>query len=105
MTLPWVASGRWMVSFEPDAVTICCSLVPENWPRIACVTAEGGWIVREYMNMFDVMVAMAGSREGPGQHQGIKMRVYSEKIPVKCRASPLLLENIRQQQRVPCYGL
>jgi hypothetical protein len=44
-----------MVSFDPDAVTICCSLVPANWPRIACVTAVGGWIVREYMNMFEVV--------------------------------------------------
>ena len=27
---PWVASGLCMVSFEPDAVMICCSFVPAN---------------------------------------------------------------------------
>jgi len=44
-----------MVSRDPEAVTICCSLVPANWPRIACVIAEEGWIVKEYMNMDDVV--------------------------------------------------
>lgn len=43
-----------MVSREPEAVTICCSLVPANCPSMACVMDEGGWIVREYMNMLDV---------------------------------------------------
>lgn len=59
VTLPWVGSGRWMVSFEPEAVTICCSFVPANWPRMAWVIAVGGWIVREYINICDV-VAMLG---------------------------------------------
>lgn len=44
---------------DPDAVTTCCSLVPANCPRMACVIAVGGWIVREYMNICEV-VAMMG---------------------------------------------
>jgi hypothetical protein len=44
---------------DPDAVTICCSFVPENWPNIAWVTAEGGCMVREYMNM-ELVVAILG---------------------------------------------
>lgn len=52
-----------MVSLDPDAVMICCSLVPANCPKIACVIAVGGWIVREYMNICDV-VAMMGSYVG-----------------------------------------
>jgi hypothetical protein len=48
-----------MVSFDPDAVTICCSFVPENCPNIACVIAEGGCMVKLYMNM-ELVVAMLG---------------------------------------------
>lgn len=55
--LPCVGSGRCNVSRDPEAVTICCSFVPANWPRIACVMADGGCMVREYMNM-DEVVAM-----------------------------------------------
>ena len=55
---PWVGSGRCMVIRGPDAVTICCSFVPANCPRIACVIAVGGCMVREYMNI-DEVVAMA----------------------------------------------
>lgn len=47
-----------MVSRDPEAVTICCSLVPANWPSIAWVMAVGGWIVREYMNMDEVVAMM-----------------------------------------------
>lgn len=47
-----------MVSRDPDAVTICCSLVPANWPSIAWVIAVGGWIVREYMNIDEVVAMM-----------------------------------------------
>lgn len=47
-----------MVSRDPEAVTICCSLVPANWPRIAWVIAVGGWIVREYINMEEVVAMM-----------------------------------------------
>ncbi len=54
ITFPWVGSGRRRVSREPEAVMMCCSLVPENWPRMACVMLEDGWMVREYMNMLDV---------------------------------------------------
>ena len=57
--LPWAGSGRWMVSREPEAVTICCSLVPANCPSIVCVMEEGGWIVREYMNMLDVAAILS----------------------------------------------
>ena len=46
-----------MVIRAPDAVTICCSFVPANCPRIACVVAVGGCIVSEYMNI-DEVVAM-----------------------------------------------
>jgi hypothetical protein len=48
-----------MVSFDPDAVTICCSFVPENCPNTACVIAEGGCMVKLYMNM-ELVVAMLG---------------------------------------------
>ena len=54
LILPCVGSGRWIVRRDPEAVTICCSFVPANCPRIAWVIDEGGWIVREYMNMLDV---------------------------------------------------
>ena len=60
VTLPCVASGRWIVSFDPDAVTICCSFVPANWPSIACVTAVGCCIVKEYKNMFEVVAIVRG---------------------------------------------
>lgn len=50
-----------MVSREPEAVTICCSLVPANCPSIVCVMEEGGWIVREYMNMLDVAAILLAS--------------------------------------------
>ncbi len=56
--LPCVGSGRYNVRRDPDAVTICCSFVPPNWPRIAWAIADGGCMVREYMNM-DEVVAMA----------------------------------------------
>ncbi len=57
LILACVGSGRYIVSREPDAVTICCSLVPANCPSMACVIDVGGWIVREYMNM-ELVVAM-----------------------------------------------
>lgn len=46
-----------MVSLEPDAVTICCSLVPENCPSTADVIAAGGCIVKLYMNI-ELVVAI-----------------------------------------------
>lgn len=46
-----------MVSFDPEAVTICCSLVPENCPRTAEVIDDGGCIVKLYMNI-ELVVAM-----------------------------------------------
>ena len=49
-----------MVSFDPEAVMICCSFVPENWPSTADVIEEGGWIVKLYMNM-ELVVAMLGN--------------------------------------------
>jgi hypothetical protein len=33
-------------------------LVPANWPRIAWVMAVGGWIVKEYMNICEVVAMM-----------------------------------------------
>ena len=54
LILPRVGSGRCIVSRDPEAVTICCSFVPANCPRIACVIEDGDWIVREYMNMLEV---------------------------------------------------
>lgn len=47
------------MSRDPEAVIICCSLVPANWPNIAWVIAVGGWIVREYMNMDEVVAMIA----------------------------------------------
>lgn len=49
-----------MVSREPEAVTICCSLVPANCPSMAWVIEDGGWMVREYMNMLDVAAMSLG---------------------------------------------
>lgn len=60
LILPCVGSGLCMVIREPDAVTICCSFVAANCPSIACVMEVGGCIVREYMNIEDV-VAIAGT--------------------------------------------
>lgn len=56
--LPSIGSGRLRVRREPDAVRICCSFVPANCPRMACVVAEGGCTVRAYMNIEEVMLAM-----------------------------------------------
>lgn len=58
MTLPWLGSGLRSERRVPQAVMICCSLVPENWPTIACVTVDGGWIVSEYRNMLDVVAIL-----------------------------------------------
>ena len=55
VTFPWDGSGRIRVRREPDAATICCSLVPENWPNTAWVMDVGGWMVSEYKNIFDVV--------------------------------------------------
>ena len=57
--LPSCGSGRCIVRREPEAVMICCSLVPANWPKTVCVMAVGGGMESEYMNMDDV-VAMMG---------------------------------------------
>ena len=40
---------------DPEAVTICCSLVPANCPRIAWFIAVGGCMVKLYMNIEDVV--------------------------------------------------
>ena len=42
-------------------MTICCSFVPANWPNIACVMEEGGWIVKAYINMDDVVAMIVDS--------------------------------------------
>lgn len=68
--LPWVGSGLWIVRREPEAVTICCSFVPANCPRIACVTEVGGWMVSEYMNM-DEVVAISAYLQPEGWWQQI----------------------------------
>lgn len=57
-TLPWAGSGLRRERRVPQAVMICCSLVPENWPTTAWVTVDGGWIVSEYMNMLDVVAIL-----------------------------------------------
>lgn len=59
VTFPWAGSGRIKVSREPEAATICCSLVPENWPKTAWVIEVGGWMVSEYKNMFEVVAIFA----------------------------------------------
>lgn len=48
-------------------MTICCSFVPANWPRIACVIEDGGCMVREYINIDEVVAMMSGS-EPEGCH-------------------------------------
>lgn len=53
-----------MVSFEPEAVTICCSFVPENCPNTADVIDDGGCIVKLYMNI-ELVVAMMAGWPGP----------------------------------------
>lgn len=58
VTFPWDGSGRIKVSRDPEAATICCSRVPENWPKTAWVMEVGGWIVREYKNIFDVVAIL-----------------------------------------------
>lgn len=78
-TLPCAGSVRCRVSFEPAAVTICCSLVPENCPRMACVMAVGGWMVSEYMNM-DEVVAMV--LDGPRSARFHRLRQPVEAIAV-----------------------
>ena len=57
MILPCDGSGRCSVSRDPEAVTICCSFVPANCPRIAWVMAVGGCSIKLYINM-DEVVAM-----------------------------------------------
>lgn len=57
--LPWMGSGLWMVSFDPEAVMICCSFVPANCPRTAEVMADGGCIVKLYMNIELVAAILA----------------------------------------------
>lgn len=47
-----------MVRSEPEAVMICCSFVPANCPNIACVIAEGGLMVKAYINIEDVVAMM-----------------------------------------------
>lgn len=62
--LPFAGSGLCRVSREPEAVTICCSFVPANCPRMACVTADAGCSVREYMNIEDVVAMSEVLRPG-----------------------------------------
>ena len=75
-----------MVSREPEAVTICCSFVPANWPRIACVTEVGGWMVKLYMNMLEV-VAMMRSCQPAGYNLGGFGPGLSVRGPVFCAVS------------------
>lgn len=63
LTLPCRGSGWSNVRREPEAVTICCSLVPENWPSNACDIVVGGWIVNEYRNMLEVVAMIARRAE------------------------------------------
>ena len=62
LTLPCLGSGWRRVRREPEAVMICCSLVPENCPSSACEMAVGGWMVSEYRNMFDVVAMIVAMR-------------------------------------------
>lgn len=65
--LPWRGSSWRSERRDPEAVMICCSLVPANWPSSACVIAVGGWIVNEYMNMFEVVAMAEGGRRKPAR--------------------------------------
>jgi hypothetical protein len=64
---PWEGSGRWRVRREPEAVIICCSFVPANCPRIAWVMAVGGWTVKLYMNIDEVVAMVPRERRTPAQ--------------------------------------
>lgn len=72
MILPWAGSGRWRVRRDPEAVTICCSFVPANCPRIAWVIAVGGWTVKLYMNIVEVVAILSvwWGRRSPAQIEG-----------------------------------
>lgn len=67
-----------MVMREPWAVTICCSLVPANWPRIACVMADGGCIVRLYINMLEVVAMMVLSSPKAASLGTDRYRLYMQ---------------------------
>jgi hypothetical protein len=95
--LPWRGSGWRRVSREPEAVMICCSLVPENWPSRACVTLVGGWMVREYKNMFDVVAILTVMRSTPCAALGwIGRRAVVERrlMFILDKSSLELLENL-----------
>jgi hypothetical protein len=64
---PCEGSGRWRVRREPEAVIICCSFVPANCPRIAWVMAVGGWTVKLYMNIDEVVAMLSRGRRKPAQ--------------------------------------
>jgi hypothetical protein len=79
---PCDGSGRWRVRRDPDAVTICCSFVPANWPRMAWVTAVGGCRVKLYMNIEDVVAMILQQRRKPAQ-----LEEYTGLIPRSVRSS------------------
>lgn len=82
-----------MVSREPEAVTICCSLVPENCPSIVCVIEEGGWIVREYMNMLDVAAILSASLQPEGYEFDCKAAASLKYLRTRKSAYGLWKEN------------
>lgn len=65
--LPCDGSGRCRVRREPEAVIICCSFVPVNCPRIACVVAVGGCTVKLYMNIDEVVAILSQGYSKPVQ--------------------------------------
>ena len=56
-------------------MTICCSFVPANCPRIAWVMAVGGCTVKLYMNMEEVVAMVLQERREPAQLSGFRKRV------------------------------
>ena len=81
------------MSRDPEAVTICCSFVPANWPKIACVMDAGGWIVREYMNMLEVAVILPCRPEyGTALNHLFDATVAHEFAVLLCRATSTIVK-------------
>jgi hypothetical protein len=76
---PERGSDRRSVRREPQAVTTCCSFVPEKFPGKAFVMEVGDCIVREYINIEEVVAilkrTLAGKRPNRECYGG-RWRMY-----------------------------
>lgn len=94
MILPCDGSGRCKVRRDPDAVMICCSFVPANCPRIACVVAVGGWIVKLYMNMEEVVAIVLVVRRKSAQLSHLTEEV---RVQLQCICRELTRQLVEAQ--------